>query len=65
MSEDGPRAEPVSRFKSRSGLVRIRRAAGYSWAGLRAAVRHEAAFHQQLALGLLQVPLTWAVGFWP
>lgn len=41
-----------SAFKSRGGLRRILNAARYSWAGLRAAVRHEAAFRQELALGL-------------
>lgn len=39
-------------FKSRGGLRRVLRAARYSWAGLRAALRHEAAFRQELALGL-------------
>ena len=37
-------------MKSRSGWQRILRAAGYSWQGLRAAWRHEAAFRQELAL---------------
>jgi diacylglycerol kinase (ATP) len=44
-------------FKSRSGLARLPRALGHAWAGLRAALRHEAAFRQELALG---VP---AIGF--
>jgi diacylglycerol kinase (ATP) len=44
--------DDTSPFKSRSGLVRILRAAGYSWRGLKAAVRHEAAFRQELLLGL-------------
>lgn len=39
-------------FKSRGGLRRVWRAAGYSLAGLRAAWRHEAAFRQELAVGL-------------
>jgi diacylglycerol kinase (ATP) len=39
-----------SPFKSRGGLGRITRAAGYSWRGLRAAVRHEAAFGLPLLL---------------
>ena len=43
---------PESAFKSRGGLQRVWRAMGYSLAGLRAAVRHEAAFRQELALGL-------------
>ena len=41
-----------SPFKSHGGLRRVLDAARYSWAGLRAAVRHEAAFRQELALGL-------------
>ncbi|MDH4050534.1 MAG: diacylglycerol kinase, partial [Rubrivivax sp.] len=41
-----------SAFKSRGGLGRVWRALGYSMAGLRAALRHEAAFRQELALGL-------------
>jgi diacylglycerol kinase (ATP) len=48
-----------SAFKSRGGLRRVFHAMAYSWAGLRAAVRHEAAFRQELLLGgpmLLAVP---------
>ncbi|MFZ1625566.1 MAG: diacylglycerol kinase [Gammaproteobacteria bacterium] len=41
-----------STFKSSGGLRRIVRAAGYSLSGLRAALIHEAAFRQELALGL-------------
>ena len=41
-----------SPFKSSGGLQRIVRAAGYSLAGLRAALVHEAAFRQELAVGL-------------
>ncbi|MEZ5562851.1 MAG: diacylglycerol kinase [Gammaproteobacteria bacterium] len=41
-----------SPFKSSGGLRRIVRAAGYSLAGLRAALVHEAAFRQELAVGL-------------
>jgi len=44
--------EAQSPFKSRGGLARIARATGYSWRGLRSAVRHEAAFRQELLLGL-------------
>ena len=50
-----------SPFKSRGGLQRIWRAAGYSWAGLRAAVRHEAAFRQELVLGLPLLVLAWVL----
>ena len=52
MPEDHPEPADTSPFKSRSGLVRVARAAGYSWAGLKAALRHEAAFRQELLLGL-------------
>lgn len=48
----GETGDATSPFKSRSGLQRVARAAGYSWAGLKAALRHEAAFRQELALGL-------------
>jgi diacylglycerol kinase (ATP) len=46
-----------SAFKSRGGLRRIVAAARYSLAGLRAAVRHEAAFRQELAIGVPMVLL--------
>lgn len=49
-----------SAFKSRGGLQRIARAAGYSLAGLRAAVRHEHAFRQEL---FLAVPMLVLVPF--
>jgi diacylglycerol kinase (ATP) len=42
--------EPVSEFKSKSGLKRIASALGYSIQGLRAAWRHEHAFRQEIAL---------------
>lgn len=41
-------------------LHRIVRAAGYSLAGLKAAVKNEAAFRQELALFVILAPL----GFW-
>jgi diacylglycerol kinase (ATP) len=58
--------DPHSSFKSKGGIVRVWRALTYSWAGLRAAVRHEAAFRQELALGLPMVLLAWwlAPGRW-
>ena len=59
MSDTPPDDTPASAFKSRGGLRRIAKAAGYSLAGLRAAIRHEAAFRQELALAvplLLLVP---------
>ena len=50
----------ASSFKSRGGLGRIAKAARYSWAGLSAAVRFEAAFRQEL---LVAVPLLLAAPF--
>ena len=59
-------ASPVSAFKSRGGLKRVWQATSYSLAGLRAAIRHEAAFRQELALGLpLLLLVPWlAPGRW-
>lgn len=49
---DAPTTGQDSPYKSQPGLGRIWRAFTYSWTGLRAAVRHEAAFRQELAIGL-------------
>jgi diacylglycerol kinase (ATP) len=54
--------EPVSPFKGKTGLQRILNAAGYSWAGLTAAFRHEDAFRQEVFLALLLVPLAVVLG---
>jgi len=61
-----PRPGGGSRFKSTGGLRRILDAAGYSLAGLRAAVRHEAAFRQELLVGVPLIALApWlAPGRW-
>ena len=40
-----------------TGLTRIIKAAGYSWAGLKAAFTHEAAFRQELALCVVMIPI--------
>jgi diacylglycerol kinase (ATP) len=55
-----------SRHKSRGGLARLAAAMRYSVAGLRAAIRHEAAFRQELALGIpLLLATPWlAPGRW-
>ena len=60
---DSPAKSP---FKSHSGLRRVWNACLYSLAGLKAAVRHESAFRQELALGLPMVLLAlWlAPGRW-
>lgn len=39
------------------GIARIIKATGYSWQGLRAAYRHEAAFRQEIWLCLVMIPL--------
>jgi diacylglycerol kinase (ATP) len=49
----------VDRYKPR-GLTRVLRALGASVNGLQGAFREEAAFRQELALGLLVIPL----GLW-
>jgi diacylglycerol kinase (ATP) len=46
----------------RTGVARILYAAGYSWKGLRAAFRKEAAFRQELALAVLLAPVALWVG---
>ena len=43
-------------------LRRLVRAAGFSWAGLRAAFRHEAAFRLEVVSTLLLVPLALWIG---
>jgi len=50
----------MSEFNAIDGLTRIIRAFGYSWQGLRACFRHEAAFRQEVLAGLIVVPL----GLW-
>ena len=42
------------------GVKRIIKAAGYSWAGLKAAYHNEAAFRQELGMALVLLPL----GYW-
>lgn len=49
-----------SQYKSKGGLARIFKAFRYSAQGLGAAVRHEAAFRQELLLALFLTP----VAFW-
>jgi len=54
-----PEPTGAGHLKSRGGLVRIWRALGYSRAGFAAAFRNEAAFRQELALGVPMVVLAW------
>jgi diacylglycerol kinase (ATP) len=51
-----------SPFKSKGGLSRVTNAVRYSAQGLRAALRHEAAFRQELILALVLTPLAFWVG---
>ncbi len=48
--------------QGRSGLDRIVHAAGYSWAGLRAAYREESAFRQETWLAAVLLPAAFFVG---
>ena len=43
--------------KGLTGLARIVKASVYSWQGLRAAWRHEAAFREELCLSIVLIPL--------
>lgn len=54
--------QPVSPYKGKTGLRRVLNAAGYSWAGLSAAFRHEDAFRQEVFLALLLIPLALYLG---
>jgi diacylglycerol kinase (ATP) len=40
----------------RTGLTRVLHATRYSWQGLSAAFKHEAAFRQELALAIILIP---------
>ena len=44
-------------YSGNKGFTRIIKASGYSWQGLRAAWRHEAAFRQEIWLCMVLVPL--------
>lgn len=57
---DGPGQE--SPFKGKTGLKRVINAAGYSWAGLVAAFRHEDAFRQEVFLAVILIPLAIFLG---
>ena len=45
-----------------TGLKRIINAFGYTWKGLRAAYKHEAAFRQEIGLAVVLLPLAFWVG---
>ena len=62
---EGASATPTpteSPFKGKTGLQRVLNAAGYSWAGLTAAFKHEDAFRQEVFLALLLIPLALVLG---
>jgi diacylglycerol kinase (ATP) len=46
----------------RQGLARIVRAAGFSWQGIRAAYRNEAAFREETWLCVVMIPLGFYLG---
>jgi diacylglycerol kinase (ATP) len=54
-----------SPFKSKGGLGRLFNALRYSGQGLAAALRHEAAFRQELALAVVLTPLAFWLGQTP
>ena len=51
-----------SPFKSKNGLERIAKAAGYSIAGLKAAYKNEAAIRQETWLMVVLIPLAFNLG---
>lgn len=59
MSTSGPEHDTNTR---KTGLNHFIHAARWSWAGLLATFRHEAAFRQELALLLVLAPLAWWLG---
>ena len=63
---DCPEPSLTTPYKSRPGLSRVWHAARYSRDGLLAAFRYEAAFRQELAVGLPLIALAWSIapGAW-
>lgn len=53
---------PANPHKTRTGLDRVVRAAGYSWDGLQSAYRRESAFRQECWLAVVLVPIAFWVG---
>lgn len=58
---DSP-SPPASPYKSAGGFKRIINALRYSLQGMRAAIRYEAAFRQELVLAVLMVPAAFLLG---
>jgi len=57
-----PHTPHPSPYKSTGGLRRIVNALRYSLQGLRAAIKYEAAFRQELALAILLIPAAFFLG---
>jgi diacylglycerol kinase (ATP) len=53
--------QPAEKLKSTGGFGRLIKACGYSWAGLKHAVRKEAAIRQELAALAILVPVSIAL----
>ena len=53
----------MSQFKSKGGFGRVLRAMTYSFQGIRAALKHEAAFRQEAALACIGTVLAFALPF--
>lgn len=46
----------------KTGITRILHACHYSWLGLKAAWRHEAAFRQEIVIAVILLPLAFVLG---
>jgi len=57
-----PHQSDASPYKSKGGLRRVFNALRYSAQGLKAAITHEAAFRQELALAVILIPAAFFVG---
>ena len=51
-----------SPYKGKTGLVRLMNAFGYSYAGFKAAFKHEDAFRQEVFLSIILIPLAFYLG---
>jgi diacylglycerol kinase (ATP) len=57
-----PHSPHPSPYKSLGGMRRMSNALKYSWLGLKAAFRYEAAFRQELALAIVMIPAAFWLG---
>ncbi len=51
-----------SPYKGKTGLVRLMNAFGYSYAGFKAAFKHEDAFRQEVFISIVLIPLAFYLG---